>query len=251
MCRHLAYLGPPVSLAELLLDSPHSLARQSWAPNDMRAGGTVNADGFGAAWYPPGEASPTRYRRAIPIWSDPGFAGLARTVHSGAVLGAVRSATEGMPVIETACAPFVSEGWMFSHNGLIRGWPDSVAEQAGGLPVTDLLTLDAPIDSALLWALVRARLRAGQDMAKAAAEVVIETAETAPGSRLNILLTDGRAIVATTWTHSLSVLSTGHAVVVASEPYDHDPRWKPVPDRHLVVAGAEYLHLHPLETGEQ
>lgn len=248
MCRHLAYLGPPVSLAELLLDRPHSLARQSWAPKDMRAGGTVNADGFGVAWFPPGADTPARYRRAVPVWSDPGFADLARTVRSGAVLGAVRSATEGMPVIETACAPFVSEGWMFSHNGLIRGWPDSMIEPARGLPVTDLLTLDAPIDSALLWAMVRARLRAGQDMAKAASEVVAEVAKAAPGSRLNLLLTDGRAVVATTWTHSLSVLSTGQAMVVASEPYDDDPRWTSVPDRHLVIATADSLQLQELET---
>ena len=47
MCRHLAYLGPAVPLAALLLDPPHSLLRQSWAPRDMRGGGSVNADGFG------------------------------------------------------------------------------------------------------------------------------------------------------------------------------------------------------------
>ena len=52
MCRHLAYLGPPVTLAALLLDPPHGLLHQSWAPADMRGGGTVNADGFGVGWYP-------------------------------------------------------------------------------------------------------------------------------------------------------------------------------------------------------
>ena len=56
----------------LLLDPPHSLLRQSWAPQDMRGGGTVNADGFGVGWYP-GRChgrSPVRYRRALPIWAD-------------------------------------------------------------------------------------------------------------------------------------------------------------------------------------
>ncbi|HEU0128797.1 MAG TPA: ergothioneine biosynthesis protein EgtC, partial [Pseudonocardiaceae bacterium] len=47
MCRHLAYLGPPLDLATLLLDPPHSLLRQTYAPADMRGGGTVNVDGFG------------------------------------------------------------------------------------------------------------------------------------------------------------------------------------------------------------
>ncbi|MGH3518777.1 MAG: ergothioneine biosynthesis protein EgtC [Haloechinothrix sp.] len=251
MCRHLAYLGPPATLAELLLEPPHSLARQSWAPADMRGGGTVNADGFGVGWYSAGAAAPVRYRRAVPFWADPGFADLARTVRSGAVLGAVRSATVGMPLTEGACAPFGSDGWLFSHNGLIKGWPDSMRALAGGLPVTDLLTLDASMDSALLWALVRDRLSAGQDMAKAAGEVVTEVARTAPGSRLNVLLTDGQAIVATTWTHSLSVLHGDGAVVVASEPHDDDARWTSVPDGHLLTATVDSVQLHNLEIGER
>ena len=52
MCRHLAYLGPPTTLSALVLEPPHGLLRQSYAPADMRGGGTVNADGFGAGWYP-------------------------------------------------------------------------------------------------------------------------------------------------------------------------------------------------------
>ena len=55
----------------LLLDPPHGLLRQSWAPRDMRGGGTVNADGFGVGWYPPGGDAPLRYRSGLlPIWAD-------------------------------------------------------------------------------------------------------------------------------------------------------------------------------------
>ena len=68
MCRHLAYLGPPVALSALLFDPPHSLSHQSWAPRDMHGGGTINADGFGVGWHTP--AGPVRYRRATPLWSD-------------------------------------------------------------------------------------------------------------------------------------------------------------------------------------
>ncbi|MCA1821513.1 MAG: ergothioneine biosynthesis protein EgtC, partial [Pseudonocardia sp.] len=164
MCRHLAYLGPPRNLATLLLEPPHSLLRQSYAPTDMRCDAVVNADGFGAGWYPDGAATPIRYRRAIPIWTDTSFAALAGAVCSGAVLAAVRSATIGMPVTELACAPFTTGRWLFSHNGLVTGWPDSMATLAGQLPVTELLTLEAPTDSALLWALVRHRLVAGDPL---------------------------------------------------------------------------------------
>ena len=50
MCRHLGYLGPPRSVRELLHDGENSLMRQSWAPREMRGGGTINADGFGAVY---------------------------------------------------------------------------------------------------------------------------------------------------------------------------------------------------------
>ncbi|HEY4460194.1 MAG TPA: ergothioneine biosynthesis protein EgtC [Pseudonocardiaceae bacterium] len=236
MCRHLAYLGPPVPLADLLLRPEHSLLKQSWAPCDMRQGGTINADGFGVAWYPEQSGPPVRYRRATPLWSDENLPGLAETTRSGAVLAAVRSATVGMPVTEIASQPFTEGPWLFSHNGVIAGWPGSVADLARDLPVTDLMTLDAPTDAAVLWALIRHRLRAGSTPQEAVADVVTRVGEAAPGSRLNTLLTDGTTAIATTWWHSLSVLSTSDRTVIASEPLDSDPAWTPIADRRLLVA---------------
>nr|WP_296073389.1 ergothioneine biosynthesis protein EgtC [uncultured Actinoplanes sp.] len=245
MCRHLAYLGPPIPPARLLFDPPHSLCHQSWAPRDMRGGGTVNADGFGAGWYTPD--GPVRYRRNTPMWSDATLPALAASVTAGAVLAAVRSATAGMPVTDTAAAPLRDGPWLFSHNGVVRGWPHSVAKTAAALPVEDLLTLEAPTDSALLWALVRDRLRAGAPPGPAVAGVVAEVSRAAPGSRLNLLLTDGSAVVATTAGHALSYLRGADAVLVASEPLDDDPAWRAVPDRTLLVAtAADGVTLTPL-----
>ncbi|WP_433382069.1 ergothioneine biosynthesis protein EgtC [Actinoplanes sp. CA-142083] len=244
MCRHLAYLGPPIPLSELLLDPPHSLAHQSWAPRDMRGGGTINADGFGVGWHTPGGV--VRYRRHTPIWSDTTLPGLAASVASTGVLAAVRSATVGMPVTESAAAPFGDGPWLFSHNGVVAGWPSAVEKLAGTLPPVDLLTLDAPTDAALLWVLVRDRLRAGSPPAQAVADVVADVLRSAPGSRLNLLLTDGESLVATTVGHSLSVLSRPEAVVVASEPLDDRPAWRPVPEGTLLRATATALTLAPL-----
>lgn len=237
MCRHLAYLGPPRPLADLVLAPEYGLLRQSYAPRDMRGGGTVNADGFGVGWYPAGsDRPPTRYRSDRPLWADASFAELAAVTEAGAVLAAVRSATVGMPVVSTACAPFTDGRWLFSHNGVVAGWPSSVAAPAAELPVTDLLTLDAPTDAALLWALVRHRLRSGADPSAALAAVVTEVATAAPGSKLNLLLTDGESVYATAWRHSLAVRAEPDAVTVASEPHDDLPGWTPVPDGHLLAA---------------
>lgn len=246
MCRHLAYLGAPVALAELLFAPPHALSRQAWAPLDMRGGGTINADGFGVAWYPGGDRPPVRYRRATPIWSDAALPALAAQTRAGAVLAAIRSATEGMPVVETAAAPFAEGPWLFSHNGVVRGWPDTLGPLAEKLPVRDLLTLDAPTDSALLWALVRDRLRAGAAPGEAVAETVLAVSAAAPGSRLNLLLTDGRQLAASTAGHALSVRTDATSVLVSSEPLDPGPAWRAVPDDRLVVATASTLDITTL-----
>jgi gamma-glutamyl hercynylcysteine S-oxide hydrolase len=247
MCRHLAYLGPPRTLAQVVLQPPHSLLHQSYAPRDMRGGGTVNADGFGVGWFVPGVAEPPRYRRSWPIWADAGFASLAAATTSGAVLAAVRSATAGMPVVEAACAPFGGGRWLFSLNGKLPGWPGSAVPLAAELDAVDLLTLEARADSALLWAVLRRRVDAGEDPAKAVEAVVGAALAAAPDARLNLLLTDGIAVFATTWTHALSVHAADGAVTVASEPTDDGPGWAAVPDRHLVVATPSTVDIRPLD----
>lgn len=250
MCRHLAYVGTPVTLAELVLDPPHSLVHQSWAPGDMRGGGTINADGFGVGWHPAPGSDAVRYRRATPIWADLSLPDLARSIRSGCVLAAVRSATAGMPVVETAAAPFIHGRWLFSHNGVVTGWPHSVRELASTLPVEELMTLDAPTDAALLWAIVRHRLRAGASPGGALAAVAADVVRLAPQSRLNLLLTDGEMIAATTWSHALSVREFPDAVAVSSEPWDLDDNgWRPVPDRCVVEAWPGTVKQYPIDEG--
>ncbi|MGW2270117.1 ergothioneine biosynthesis protein EgtC [Streptomyces yangpuensis] len=248
MCRHLAYLGPEVALGRLLSEPEHSLVRQSWEPRRQQHG-TVNADGFGIGWYAEGDPVPARYRRAGPIWGDLTFTDLSRVVRSAAVLAAVRDATLAGADGEAAAAPFTDGPWLFSHNGAVRNWPESVAPLAAALPPEDLLQLAARTDSALIWALVRRRLRAGDDLGTALAEPVRELSSAAPGSRLNLLLTDGAAIAATAWGDSLWYLTDpgGGRTVVASEPYDDDTRWCEVPDRTLLTATRTRVRLTPLK----
>ncbi|MCI2417518.1 ergothioneine biosynthesis protein EgtC [Saccharopolyspora sp. K220] len=251
MCRHVGYLGPVVSLAELLLEPAHSLLEQSWAPEDMRGAGTINADGFGVGWYRSDGSGPARYRAAVPMWTDGSFQQTAEDLHSGAVVAAVRSATVGMPVVSDACAPFTDGTWLFSHNGRITGWPDSVAKLAARLDVVDLLTLPAPTDSALLWALLRQRLAAGADPGAVVRELVDEVLAAAPESRMNLLLTDGARLIATTWTHSLWVRHGDASVTVASERFGAADGWVEIPDRCLLVADPEAVQVTSLPGVDQ
>jgi glutamine amidotransferase len=244
VCRHLAYLGEPVALRTLLTDPPHSLLRQSWEPRRQQYG-KLNADGFGVGWYADGDPLPARYRRDYPMWTDPSFLDIARVVRSGAVLAAVRSGTLGMPRSEGASAPFSSGEHLFSHNGVVSGWPASVALLTIRLSLPELLAMEAVTDSALLWLMVRQRLEDGEKMPEALGNVVRLAASTA-GGRLNLLITDGRTIAATTYGDTLCWRADDDGVVVASEPYDEESGWVDVPDRSVLVASRNGVDVAPL-----
>jgi glutamine amidotransferase len=248
MCRHLAYLGEAVTLRSVLLDPPHSLQAQAWAPRRQRHG-TVNADGFGVGWYADGDPVPARYRRAKPIWSDPSFADLARVTRSRAVLAAVRDATSGTETGEAAAAPFAADRWLFSHNGALSSWPEAGAALAADLPASDVLALEARCDSAVIWAVVLRKLRAGRGLAGALDETIRELTARQLGGRFNFLLTDGDTIAATAAGDTLSYRSGPAGVVVASEPVDDEPGWIDVPDQSLVQASAGSVTVCPIGAG--
>lgn len=244
MCRHLGYLGAPQPVGEMLTRGVHSLYTQAWAPRDMRNGGRINADGFGVAWWPRRGAAATGYRNQAPIWTDPAVTEVLPQIESSAILAAVRSATVGMPVERSACAPFVDGPWAFSHNGMVPDWHTVLGPSvaADGAP----LRLAAVTDSAALWLLLRRRL-ATVPPTNALRDLVAAVLAAAPEARLNLLLGDGETIWATTCYHALSVLVDDAGTTVASEPYDDDPRWQAVPDHSLVTARPGQLLIEQLD----
>jgi glutamine amidotransferase len=241
MCRHLAYAGPPASLRSLLIDPPHSLYRQAWAPRLQRHG-TVNADGFGVGWYAGGDPVPARYRQAGPMWADPSLPDLARVISSGAVLAAVRSATPGTAAGAEAAAPFGGGPWLFSHNGTAHGWRGWAEPPL--LP--SLESLEALVDSAVLWTLALQRLRAGLAMGDALSATIAAVEGAGGTGRFNFLLTDGRSIAATACGDTLWYRKSPGAVTVASEPDDDGPGWTEVPDRHVLEATPTLVTVRPL-----
>jgi glutamine amidotransferase len=235
VCRHLAYLGTgPRSLAELLLEPAHGLLVQSYAPRRQRHG-RMNADGWGVGFFADTRPArqrlePARWRSNRPLWGDMSFASVAPVVSSTCVVAAVRSASTGMPLDETAVAPFQSGPWLLSHNGIV--------DRAMLGPH---LAAESMCDSAQLaaWLFDFGPERTG--------EFVAELGKRDPGARLNLLLANGERIIATRWNDTLSVLRTDDGIVVASEPYDDDPGWSDVPDHHLVDVTAGLVTITDLE----
>ncbi|GAB3707475.1 ergothioneine biosynthesis protein EgtC [Nocardiopsis oceani] len=249
MCRHLAYLGPPRTLHELLYAAPHSLHVQSWAPRQQRHG-TVNADGFGVGWYPE-HGEPLRYRRAMPIWGDASFADAARAITSGCVVAAVRDATVGFGSEESGAQPFRADRLLFSHNGAAKDDEALAAALAAPIP-SGALDARSPVDSAPLFAHTVRLWRASGDLAGTLSAVVRHAREHSEG-RYNLLASDGEAIVGTTAGDTLYTLRRpgegaegGGGVWLASEPFDDGRGWRPIPDQSVVVATREHTEVHPL-----
>lgn len=230
MCRHLGWLGEPVSIGSLMLDPPHGLKVQSYAPRRQKFG-LLNADGWGVGFYPTASAEQRvcRWRSASPLWSDASFASVAPELRSGCVVAAVRSATIGMPIESSASAPFTDGHWLLSHNGIIDR---SVVPPARGVEST--------VDSAVLAAHI---FEVGP---AALGDIVVELGDRDPGARLNLLAASGSRLLATTWGDGLWALRRPDGVVLASEPYDDHPDWEDIPDRHLVEVSDGRMSITPL-----
>ena len=239
MCRHLAWLGEPRTIASLVLEGEHSLQTQSWAPR-RQCHGTVNVDGFGAGWYvdgPLARPQPVRYRSARPIWTDASFASLAPTVASRCALAAVRSATPGTAADEGAAAPFTHDRWLFSHNGRLHDW---AAARTALLPRSaDVPDTRVGVDSALLFGLALARWQSGAGLSAGLAGAATDVLAHG-GGRLTCVATDGVSLAAVVVGEPMHVRATHEGVLLASEPSDDDGRWREVPDRTVVrVCGSD------------
>jgi glutamine amidotransferase len=226
MCRHLGWLGRETSVSSLVLEPPCGLRVQSYAPRRQKHG-LLNADGWGVGFFD--GSTPRRWRSSAPLWGDVSFDSIAPALRSQCVVAAVRSATVGMPIEASATAPFSDGNWLLSHNGVVNR---DVLPASGAAEST--------CDSAILAALIFARGLG------ALGQTIAEVGAADPNARLNILAANGLRLLATTWGDTLSILRRDDGVVVASEPYDDQPGWEDVPDRHLVEVTADRVTVTAL-----
>ena len=180
-------------LRELLIDPPHSLVRQSWAP---RRSGTARSTptASASAGTPDGDPVPA----ALPA----GRPDLGRPVASPtwprvdprrrAAGGGPLAPPPGMPVTEAAAAPFAAGRWLFSHNGARRGWPDvGWPSSPRRCPPGDCSRWRRRPTRRCCGRWSAHRLRAGEPPAGGAGRRRRRRAAGRARSRLNLLLTDG------------------------------------------------------------
>jgi glutamine amidotransferase len=212
------------------------------------------------------------HKRPIAAYADAEFARQARQVSSGTFLAHVRYASTGGVRTENT-HPFLQDGRLFAHNGVVAGLDrlrDKIGGQLGG-PIGELVGGDT--DSELVFALITAYARHGGGLGRAIVDAVGWIAANLPVYALNLIVTTPTDLWALRYPdiHPLYMLARpagghhGHrhlehasapgtvrvrsgdladapAVVVASERMDEDPHWRPLaPGELLHIAGDQRL----------
>ncbi|GAA6028661.1 hypothetical protein JCM8097_007335 [Rhodosporidiobolus ruineniae] len=123
MCRLLVVKAEePIQLANLLTKPAHSIINQASDSRLRLDAGSINADGFGVAWYPremeqtsPG---PCIFRSITPAWSNLNLHRLADKIKSSLVFAHVRASTTGA-LSEENTHPWTYGNLIWMHNGCI------------------------------------------------------------------------------------------------------------------------------------
>ena len=208
MCRWLAYQGPEIYLADLIVRPTHSLLVQSQfaqenfvddMPDHMGAALPTNGDGFGIGWY--GEMEkPGRYRELRPAWSDENLISIASSVKSRMFLAHLRAANRGL-VQRSNSHPFTEGKWLFQHNGEIIGFRQVHRAMAMHVAPSYFNCIQGTTDSELMFYMA---LSAGLDKhPRQALEIMVGTVEAELKEagcdglvRLTCALADGERIFA-------------------------------------------------------
>ncbi|MDT8368055.1 MAG: hypothetical protein RQ745_02520 [Longimicrobiales bacterium] len=262
MCRLAAWFGPPLPLDRLVFEGPRSLATQAWAPRELLSG-SVNADGWGVAWWTGEAERPVRIARPEPIWYDPDLPTLLGSLASGSALAVLRNATPGLPVDRSGLLPLVRDRWSFALNGYLPAFrARHMRKLRELLPDALYARLEGVSDAETLFHLALARIASGASPRDALLSVCdsvadrLGTGETAP---LTIVLSErvGLTVLHTTLNGAVNSLyikrrrialeggADAEGVLVASERFDDDG-WERVPEHSTLVVGADGVRIDRL-----
>ncbi|WP_255768808.1 class II glutamine amidotransferase [Pseudarthrobacter sulfonivorans] len=245
----------PVRATFWLLDAPDSLSNQSRREPDGTGIGTYDAEGKAHVAKQP-----------LAAWEDHAFAREARNLRSTTFLAHVRYASTGAHTMVNT-HPFEQDGRLFAHNGAFGGLGE-LDQRLATLGVTDLV--HGETDSERLFALITAESRrADGDVTDGITRAVTWIAKRLPVFSLNLVLTTATDLWAVRYpaTHGLHILQRDPAavhgptaplearshriharsedlarsphVLIATEPMDHNPGWRPIASGGLVHVGPD------------
>ena len=214
MCRLLAYLGEPLTVRNLLFDTPNSLVRQTYSPRMMNT--FLNLAGFGMqAWDPasPDPEDPFTYRVTTLPSFDRNLRSLSSKLAPTCLVAHVRGVTysEAAIVSETNLHPFRFAGArvVLAHNGHLRQFPRMRYSLVEHVRPELARHIEGTTDSEWIYALVLSQLDdpyalpETRELADATASAlrILRTVRAAHGietsSPVNLCVSTGRAVIAT------------------------------------------------------
>lgn len=242
MCRFLAYCGPSVPVADLVIKPSHSLIEQSRQSTEAKL--ATNGDGFGLAWYG-ADRNPGRFVDVTPAWSDSNLPDVCRLILSKVFLAHVRASTVGATT-RANCHPFTHDRWSFMHNGQIGGFAKMRRALETRLPDDLYLARRGDTDSELLFLLMLAH-GLDQDPSKALQQTLLDVekarsvARVTKPTRLSLGFSNGTDLFAFRWAStgvpptlytSTDIVPLGR--VIASEPLETGQSgWEMLPANEL------------------
>jgi predicted glutamine amidotransferase len=256
MCRlfGMSAGSEPARATFWLLDAPDSIAVQSHR----------EPDGTGLGWFDAARA-PHISKQPIAAYGDAEFARTAREVSSNTFLAHIRFATTGAHT-ELNTHPFEQDGRLFAHNGVVGDLPAFEAHLGDSLKL-----VKGDTDSERLFALITREIAAAAGDVTAGIEAACAwVAQNLPIVSINFVLASADGLWALRYpekntlyllerlpgeplekSSSLGMRIHCEAgvdrplVLLASEPLDDDPRWRP-------LAAGELIHIpHTLEVSAQ
>jgi glutamine amidotransferase len=235
VCRVLAYLGRPVSLADVLYETDNSLVRQAHSP---RMTAMLNLAGFGLAAWEPRLGSledPIVYRSTTLPAYDQNLRSLARKLEPTCVVAHVRGVefSDSTRLSEGDLHPFhhPGAGVALAHNGHLREFdgmrfsliphirPDlqhrigAMTDTAWLYPVL-LSQLDDPYGVPAVGELVEATVRTLAIVREVRKRHGIDTS-----SPTNLVVTTGRSIVATRFSYDYGWYPDEDALLEVDLPF--------------------------------
>jgi len=275
MCRFVAYLGKPIYADELIMKPRNSLMKQSY--HALEAEITVNGDGFGLGWYNHARRKePALYRSIRPAWNDENLSYNAPMIYTNCLFAHIRAATQGGVSIHNS-HPFQYKQYLMMQNGGILEFKKIKRKMINLLDEEVFNWIDGQTDTQYIFALFislaeKRRIDHGKlsfdeihgclnETFAIIEELKKEVGVDAP-SLYNLVLTDGKAMIATRYstqpkveTRSLHLAMNAQCyiceegnltlrdknqekrgVLISSEVLtDRKELWTTVPENHFIM----------------
>jgi predicted glutamine amidotransferase len=278
MCRLFIYQGPKTGMHDLLIRPGHSLLKQSYESQERTY--SVNADGFGVAWYQKDiSQEPAVFREITPAWSNRNLIEISRLIESSRIFAHVRAASHGIPVDETNCHPFKHENMLWMHNGKIASFKQIKRQISNLLCEEAYNTIQGSTDSEYafalflheLWKVKKDNYESGDytDAFCRMLNIIFSLTQSFEDhNSLNFAFTDGKTTLVSRFSDSGKknppslYYSAGKSMVyrknklqieqeaeenfllIASEPLNYQPdAWEEIPENTLMLIN-ENLNYH-------